>query len=319
MKTTSNVVALFNSRIANSTTISEMKPEKKSALEWNTPVHVERLFTSGGIDSGIFGVIATPADGRVARVVGQYSKGETLLSNSDVISRTKDALDNLGLTYRETFRVCRDGSGLEATFTILNYDLGTVNHSKALPQIVIRNSYDGKWKFSGEFRVLMLVCLNGMEGLTTASALLAKHSSKLSLGIIAGGIENLIKEGKEGIAFLPKLQAIKFDSDLMAMNFFSNVQRFSKGVISKRNASQMFSAYLEPDENEAKLTPSVWRGYMAGTRAMRDLAEVRPTAAQAANASLGKLMGYAATKGGASFLETPPASASLVEFDLIEA
>ena len=66
----------------------------------------------------------------------------------------------------------------------------------------------------------------------------------------------------------------------------------------------MIQSYFTPDENESRLTPSLWRAYMAGTRAMRDLAEVRPTQAQAANAALGRAMSFALSqpKQGSVFL-----------------
>jgi len=86
------------------------------------------------------------------------------------------------------------------------------------------------------------------------------------------------------------------------------------------------ASYFSPDDNESRLTPSLWRAYMAGTRAMRDLATVRPTQAQAANAALGRAMSFALSspKSGSAYLHghsspyaaliAPPAKA-LVELN----
>jgi len=312
----------FNTR--NAIGFSEMKPEKIETLPWDAPVRVERLVSASGIASNLFGIIAEP-EGMEARVVGQYSKENTLLKNVDVIAQTEAALASLGMTYDRKMRVVREGGGLEVTYTIQNYDLGQIGHSKALPQIVIRNSYDGKWKLSGEFRVVMLVCLNGLEGMASVASLTQKHSAKLNLAALSESIAGIVQEGATHAQSLQNLTEVPFKDDIMAFNFFSNVARYSKGAISKRNAAQMFDYYLAPDENEAALAPSMWRGYMAGTRAMRDYAEVRPTAAQAANTAFGKIAYLAANptcsawagKARKELLAKPPADALLVEAEVL--
>lgn len=317
--TQSNIVRAFELSRVNKTAILDMKREEVDLIQWDSPVHVEKLFTRSGVESNLFAVVATDPMTAKQYHVGQYAKGDSLLANRDCALATESALERLGWTYTRKISVVRGGSGFTITYTITNFPM-TIGHSQAMPQIRIKNSYDGKWKFEGELLMMILVCLNGMMGLAPVKNLSEKHSSKLNLSDLTGKLESLFSEGRAGAADFEKLENFGIKDDVAALNLFGNVAAVSKGGISKRLAGEMLSSYLNPDAPEMTLAPTLWRAYMAATRTLRDLETVRPTAAASANEALGQIFGLVARKstfGGDSAAQTlfrpTPAAFALVE------
>jgi hypothetical protein len=284
--------------------ISDRKPESRRPFRWDSPVETEELLTASGARSGIFAVVAKEDDGE--KVVGKYSKGEVLTSNAEMVEKVDSALASIGWDFNRTETVHRDGSGFTATYSILTPLAGLENlvHSPISPEIKLVNSYDGLQKKRLEFAMKVLLCLNGCEGFLDAAAMSIKHA-KDSLSRFAAGINGVIESGRAAMPSLASLGEMRIN-DEEAVNLFTNIARAnsSKGAISDKTALTMIGHYFSPDENESRLSPSLWRAYMAGTRAMRDLATVRPTQAQAANAALGRAMSFALSspKEGSVFL-----------------
>jgi hypothetical protein len=285
--------------------VFERKAENKPSFRWDSPVETEELLTSNGAKSGIFAVVANRG-GNDEQVVGKYSKGETLTSNREMTDSVESALSLVGWDYKRTEQIWRDGSGFTATYNILTpiNGLESLLHSPIMPQLKLHNSYDGLDKKYLEFAMEILKCLNGAIGFLEAASMAIKHS-KDSLSRFAQGINGVIEQGKQAMPSLASLGDMAIN-DEQAVNLFTNIARAnsSKNAISDKTALTMLAHYFAPDENESRLTPSLWRAYMAGTRAMRDLAEVRPTQAQAANAALGRAMSFALStpKQGSAFL-----------------
>lgn len=277
--------------------IRDRKAENKTPFRWNSPVETEELRTASGTPSGIFAVVANT--GTVEeKVVGKYSKGETMTSNAEMTAQVENSLGAIGWDFTRTETVWRDGSGFTATYSILTpiNGLESLVHSPIMPQIKLENSYDGIQKKKLEFALKVLLCLNGCEGFAESAAMAIKHA-KDSLARFSAGIQGVIENGKNAMPSLATLGEMRID-DNQAVNLFTNIARAnsSKNAISDKTALTMLAHYFAPDENESRLSPSLWRAYMAGTRAMRDLAEIRPTQAQAANAALGRVMSFALSK-----------------------
>lgn len=285
--------------------IADRKAELAISMPWDAPVFASQLLTPRGTPSGFFGVIAKLENDREL-VVGQYRKGEVLTSNASLCERVETALGVLGWDWTRKESMSRDGSGFTATYDILTSIPGMefLIHSPIIPQIKVHNSYDGKDKKSLEFAMKLLVCLNGAENLLSGASMAIKHSRE-SLEKFGLSIQGVLEAGKRELPSLSLLADMPLDDEL-ACNFFANVAAASssKGAISEKTALTMLGHYFAPDENEAKLAPSIWRAYMAGTRAMRDLREVRPTQADLANRALGKAVSFALsqTKEGSIFL-----------------
>jgi hypothetical protein len=285
--------------------VFERKAENKPSFRWDSPVETEELLTASGARSGIFAVVANQGTNEET-VVGKYSKGEILTSNTEMTGKIESALDAIGWDFNRTEQVWRNGSGFTATYSITTPIAGleSLLHSPIMPQLKMHNSYDGLDKKHLEFAMKVLLCLNGAVGFLDAASMSIKHA-KDSLERFAAGINGVIEQGKNAMPSLASLGAMLIN-DEQAVNLFTNVARAnsSKNAISDKTALTMISHYFAPDENESRLTPSLWRAYMAGTRAMRDLAEVRPTQAQAANAALGRAMSFALStpKQGSAFL-----------------
>lgn len=300
-----------------------LKEENRDAFPWDAPVHVERLFSESGIISGRFAVIAVPSieSGFSPREVGGYVKGDALLSNVDAVQATEDALNKCGFEFTREIRLVRGGGGIEITYTVHNYPI-QVGHSMGKPQIKLRNSYDGAWKFSASFWLLMLVCLNGLFTLKSVECLNQKHSAKLNVGFMAEKLLSLVEHGVASARSFEKLMDYPIADDAIAANVFGNVSRISKGAVSKRNAAEMLTYFLNPDDAEKQLDYSLWRAYMAGTRMVRDLSTVRPTVASEVNAWLGQIFGLVADKGNGHFgnpsylTRTPDKDFDLLEVDI---
>jgi len=316
----------LNQFIINSTRRTatlQLKAEKNDAFPWDAPVHVERLFSESGVKSNRLAVIAVPnpESGFVPREVGSYVKGDALLSNVDAVRATENALEKCGFEFTREVRLVRDGGGMEVTYTIHNYPI-TVGHSTGKPQIKLRNSYDNVWKFCGSFWVLMLVCLNGLFTLKSVECLTQKHSGKLNIGFMAERLMSLMDNGCQSIKSFEKLMDYPIADEIVAANVFGNIARISKGAVSKRNASEMLTYYLNPDDAERGLNHSLWRAYMAGTRMVRDLATVRPTVANEVNSWLGQIFGLVVDKGNGHFgdsrylTSTPAKGYDLLEIDI---
>jgi len=293
-----------------------MKPEVQAEVAWDAPVKLERLQTVGGISAPGFAVVAETESGGV--VVGGYQKESPLLQNRDAVAATESALERLGWEYERSIRVLRGGGGLVVDYEIQGMDFA-LGHDAARPMIRLRNSYDGKNLFCGEFLAKVLVCLNGMEGLGAIAGLSQRHSSKLSLASIAEKLPALFEAGKNGLGSLESLAEIPL-ADNQVLNLFGNLAKYSKGGIPKRMAARMAATYFSPDEGESRCEPSFWRAYMAGTRTLRDYAEVKPTAASKANMALGQVLGLAARRSKPFGTDAP---AQLVaptssEFSLVE-
>ena len=284
--------------------VFERKAENRRSFRWDSPVETEELLTASGARSGIFAVVANTPDGD--KVVGKYSKGETLTSNREITDSVETALQSIGWDYKRSEQVWRDGSGFTATYDILTpiNGLEGLLHSPIMPQLKTHNSYDGLDKKYLEFAMKVLLCLNGATGFLDSASMAIKHS-KDSLARFAAGINGVIEQGKQAMPSLASLGEMTIN-DEQAVNLFTNIARAnsSKNAISDKTALTMIGHYFAPDENESRLSPSLWRAYMAGTRAMRDLSEVRPTQAQAANAALGRAMSFALStpKQGSAFL-----------------
>lgn len=283
--------------------ISDLKPERINLVSWDSPVHAVQLLTPSGVESGIFGIVAETNQGQ--RVVGQYKKEGSLLSNLEAIEKTRAALSALGLKWTEKIDTFKGGAVMEAVFTITNYSLGNVGHSAALPEIVLWNSYDGSRKVLGAFRVKLLVCLNGLETMSSVACLQAKHSPNLNLSFMQDRLADVMRNGVNSLTALEGLMKISIPGEEGALRVFSNLvsasAKIKGGGVSSRAAAYMLNAYCAPDENEAALEHSLWRAYMAGTRAMRDLEAVRPTQALTANRALGQVMHLAANPGVSSW------------------
>lgn len=284
--------------------IVDRKPENRKPFRWDSPVETEELLTASGARSGIFAVVANTDNG--SQVVGKYSKGEVLTSNTEMVEKVDSALNAIGWDFLRTEQVHRDGSGFTATYSITTpiNGLESLIHSPIRPEIKLVNSYDGLQKKRLEFAMKVLLCLNGCEGFLDAASMSIKHA-KDSLSRFTAGITGVIESGQNAMPSLASLGTMELN-DETAVNLFTNISRAasSKNAISDKTALTMIQSYFLPDENESRLTPSLWRAYMAGTRAMRDLAEVRPTQAQAANAALGRAMSFALSqpKQGSAFL-----------------
>lgn len=314
-----NQINAFLASQATKTATLALKPETVEFMPWDAPISVEKLVTVSGIETGRFAIVARAESG-LARVVGSYAKGDTLLRNMDAVEATEAALAKCGFTWTREIRVCRDGGGLEMIYTITNYPI-TIGHSQGMPQVRLRNSYDGVWKFSGSFSVLMLVCLNGLMTTKEVAYLGAKHSSKLNISEIAGRFAGLIESGVASAKSFEALEQYAIADDFAAARLFGNLSRLSKGGISKRNAAEMLSYYLNPDEPESSLSPSLWRAYMAATRMVRDLSTVRPTVAGEVNPWLGNIFGLVVDRGGDHFGDTKylfqdPGSFAVLEAEL---
>lgn len=283
--------------------IKEASPEKGvNEITWDAPVHLERLQTASGLISDDFGVVATGADG-TQKLVGGYRGEACLLSNEKLVNSVRLGLEKAGWKTEEEFKTLKNGSIFQGTFSLIGQDFDLI-HSPVRPQLTVWNSYNGFISVSGEFGAKVLKCWNGMTGTEVVASLVKKHSSLLDVSSLAAKFENVIREGISASKTLEKLNEIALPENKV-LNLFSNLAKLSKGKISLRLAGQMNNYFWTPDDNEKALPSTLWRAYMASTRAIRDLEGNRPTVSESANVALGLLFGMAARKDHKTLLAAP--------------
>lgn len=268
--------------------IGSGEPETREA-EWSFPVRLEQANVAGLVTPDFY-VIGTFADGD--RIVGGYKK-QSLVENVRLVEAFESALDRLGIKFERSITVTHGGARMKADYRLVGIQTESLLHSPCDTILSISNSYDGTLKLTLSLQVLVLLCLNGLEGFADAVALQKKHGPEIDLSLFVQRVTEIL-DSRDGQAEGFERMAEKALPFHIAPRFFGNLAQASKGAIAPRLATHMLLNYHTPDSPESGLELTLWRAYMAGTRALRDLQETRPTVAEKANKALGQICYLAA-------------------------
>ena len=156
------------------------------------PVTLEPL-TVEGHDSGFYGTVRR-AEG-FPRVLGVAGERYALLQNSDFINQIEDGFKKADLSgFEREVSVMDHGARCQAQWTFKNRTIKvrSVGDEMAF-RVTARNSYDGSWKVSLVDTVERLACLNGAVRSEKGIMLQGKHTSRLNVDRIVGGLGTMLE------------------------------------------------------------------------------------------------------------------------------
>jgi hypothetical protein len=223
------------------------------------PVTLEPL-TVDGHDSGFFGTVRR--DEGFPRVLGVAGERYGLLQNGDFINQIEEGFKKANLSgFEREVAVMDHGARCQAQWTFKNRTIKVrkVGDEMAF-RVTARNSYDGSWKVSLVDTIERLACLNGAVRSEKGIMLQGKHTSRLNVDRIVGGLDIMLN----------RFEKWANDLDLIVMpieqaqgsHILSHAQE--DGIISGSTRDGILSFWNAPrrKEDEERTVYNLWN---AGT------------------------------------------------------
>jgi hypothetical protein len=223
------------------------------------PVTLEPL-TIDGHDSGFFGTVRR--DEGFPRVLGVAGERYGLLQNGDFINQIEEGFKKANLSgFEREVAVMDHGARCQAQWTFKNRTIKVrkVGDEMAF-RVTARNSYDGSWKVSMVDTIERLACLNGAVRSEKGIMLQGKHTSRLNVDRIVGGLDIMLN----------RFEKWANDLDLIVMpieqaqgsHILSHAQE--DGIISGSTRDGILSFWNAPrrKEDEERTVYNLWN---AGT------------------------------------------------------
>ena len=223
------------------------------------PVTLEPL-TVDGHDSGFFGTVRR--DEGFPRVLGVAGERYGLLQNGDFINQIEEGFKKANLSgFEREVAVMDHGARCQAQWTFKNRTIKVrkVGDEMAF-RVTARNSYDGSWKVSMVDTIERLACLNGAVRSEKGIMLQGKHTSRLNVDRIVGGLDIMLN----------RFEKWANDLDLIVMpieqaqgsHILSHAQE--DGIISGSTRDGILSFWNAPrrKEDEERTVYNLWN---AGT------------------------------------------------------
>jgi hypothetical protein len=223
------------------------------------PVTLEPL-TIDGHDSGFFGTVRR--DEGFPRVLGVAGERYGLLQNGDFINQIEEGFKKANLSgFEREVAVMDHGARCQAQWTFKNRTIKVrkVGDEMAF-RVTARNSYDGSWKVSLVDTIERLACLNGAVRSEKGIMLQGKHTSRLNVDRIVGGLDIMLNRFEKWAS----------DLDLIVMpieqaqgsHILSHAQE--DGIISGSTRDGILSFWNAPrrKEDEERTVYNLWN---AGT------------------------------------------------------
>ena len=156
------------------------------------PVTLEPL-TVEGHDSGFYGTVRR--DEGFPRVLGVAGERYALLQNSDFINQIEEGFKKADLSgFEREVSVMDHGARCQAQWTFKNRTIKVKKVGDEMAfRVTARNSYDGSWKVSLVDTVERLACLNGAVRSEKGIMLQGKHTSRLNVDRIVGGLGTMLE------------------------------------------------------------------------------------------------------------------------------
>lgn len=223
------------------------------------PVTLEPL-TVEGHDSGFYGTVRR--DEGFPRVLGVAGERYALLQNSDFMNQIEDGFKKADLSgFEREVSVMDHGARCQAQWTFKNRTIKvrSVGDEMAF-RVTARNSYDGSWKVSLVDTIERLACLNGAVRSEKGIMLQGKHTSRLNVDRIVGGLGTMLE----------RFETWAQDLDLLVLpieqaqgsHILSHAQE--DGIISGSTRDGILSFWNAPrrKEDEERTVYNLWN---AGT------------------------------------------------------
>ena len=223
------------------------------------PVTLEPL-TVEGHDSGFYGTVRR--DEGFPRVLGVAGERYALLQNGDFINQIEEGFKKADLSgFEREVSVMDHGARCQAQWTFKNRTIKVrkVGDEMAF-KVTARNSYDGSWKVSLVDTIERLACLNGAVRSEKGIMLQGKHTSRLNVDRIVGGLGTMLQ----------RFETWAQDLDLLVLpikqaegsHILSHAQ--DDGIISGSTRDGILSFWNAPrrKEDEERTVYNLWN---AGT------------------------------------------------------
>jgi hypothetical protein len=223
------------------------------------PVTLEPL-TVDGHDSGFFGTVRR--DEGFPRVLGVAGERYGLLQNGDFINQIEEGFKKANLSgFEREVAVMDHGARCQAQWTFKNRTIKVrkVGDEMAF-RVTARNSYDGSWKVSLVDTIERLACLNGAVRSEKGIMLQGKHTSRLNVDRIVGGLDIMLNRFEKWASDLDLL--VLPISQAQGSHILSHAQE--DGIISGSTRDGILSFWNAPrrKEDEERTVYNLWN---AGT------------------------------------------------------
>lgn len=161
------------------------------SVNFSFPVTLEEM-TIDGHPTGFFGTVRR--DEGFPRVLGVAGERYGLLQNSDFINQIEDGFSKADLSgFEREVVVLDNGARCQAQWTFRNRTIKVRKVGDEIAfRVTARNSYDGSWKVSLVDTVERLVCLNGAVRSEKGLMLQGKHTARLDVNRIVGGLSTML-------------------------------------------------------------------------------------------------------------------------------
>jgi len=226
---------------------------------YSFPVTLEPL-TVDGHDSGFFGTVRR--DEGFPRVLGVAGERYGLLQNGDFINQIEEGFKKADLSgFEREVSVMDHGARCQAQWTFKNRTIKVrkVGDEMAF-RVTARNSYDGSWKVSLVDTIERLACLNGAVRSEKGIMLQGKHTSRLNVDRIVGGLDIMLNRFEKWASDLDLL--VLPISQAQGSHILSHAQE--DGIISGSTRDGILSFWNAPrrKEDEERTVYNLWN---AGT------------------------------------------------------
>ena len=223
------------------------------------PVTLEPL-TIDGHDSGFFGTVRR--DEGFPRVLGVAGERYGLLQNGDFINQIEEGFKKANLSgFEREVAVMDHGARCQAQWTFKNRTIKVrkVGDEMAF-RVTARNSYDGSWKVSLVDTIERLACLNGAVRSEKGIMLQGKHTSRLNVDRIVGGLDIMLNRFEKWASDLDLL--VMPIEQAQGSHILSHAQE--DGIISGSTRDGILSFWNAPrrKEDEERTVYNLWN---AGT------------------------------------------------------
>jgi hypothetical protein len=223
------------------------------------PVTLEPL-TIDGHDSGFFGTVRR--DEGFPRVLGVAGERYGLLQNGDFINQIEEGFKKANLSgFEREVAVMDHGARCQAQWTFKNRTIKVrkVGDEMAF-RVTARNSYDGSWKVSMVDTIERLACLNGAVRSEKGIMLQGKHTSRLNVDRIVGGLDIMLNRFEKWASDLDLL--VMPIEQVHGSHILSHAQE--DGIISGSTRDGILSFWNAPrrKEDEERTVYNLWN---AGT------------------------------------------------------
>jgi len=187
------------------------------------------------------------------------SDNYALVTHQEVVDRSRDVVDKLGLEFKENIRCTKEGGRLYASYIIPTVESAVNVGDDVHLELIFKNSYDGSKAFTVGLRGHRLVCTNGMTVGKDLFRIRAKHSGEIRLDEVIRDAEKAINTYTDSV--LPYWRELT-QIEVPYLDIESEVRLLSEERVVPE---KMVEGVLSSKEIFGKENPSLWNVFNAFT------------------------------------------------------